>query len=390
MATPSTMSPPAVTSVTYAIPASASPRDTLVTTALTLSSSDTGVTATPALSRACLAYLPAGTSSAARTTLRSVSARSARPLTPLGLPCSTTMASRLLAKFWGVATRSLTLSMLARSAEANTSAGAPCRIWVARAWLPAKLKVTLSPPLAAAYCRPSSVKAPVSDAAANTLSSDGAVAAELPPESPSPPQAASRRAAAASTAASRVRDRSMVPPLSAAGSPAGGRRQLDDDVGRLDGGHGQDSGGELELVGRLPGHQRHHPVGAGLELDLGHDLVFDHAGDDALEPVAGRLGDHLVVLGQVPQAGHELGQGGPVDHPLAALGAGRPQPAGVGPAAHGVDADPQQLGHLADSVARHLPGILPWRAASAARYPVSGGRCGWAYSRVSYGSSRDG
>src|SRR5215213_4224604 len=373
MSTPSTLFPPAVTSVTYTIPASASPRDTLVTTALTLSSCDTGCTLTPAWSRTCLAYLPAGTSAAARTTLRSRLARSARPLTPSGLPFSTTIWSRLLAKLWGVPARPSTLSMLSRSAEANTSAGAPCWIWVARAWLPAKLKMTLSPPLAAAYCRPSSVKAPVRDAAANTLSSDGAVGAEPPSgSSPPPPQAASSRAAAASTAASRIRDRSMVPPLPGVASATGRRRQLDDDVGRLDGGHGQDPGGELELVGRLPGHQRHHPVGAGLELDLGHDLVLDDVGDDALEAVAGRLGDHLLVLGQVPQAGHEPGQGGPVDHPLAALGPGRPQPAGVGPAPHGVDADPQQLGHLADPVAWHLQGILPRRAASAGPEPRFG------------------
>src|SRR5215211_4872086 len=353
MSARSTLSPPAVTSVAYTIPASASPRETLVTTALTLSSCDTGVTPTPAWSRTCLAYLPAGTSSAARTTLRSGLARSARALTPLGLPFSTTMASRLLAKFWGVATRSLTLSMLARSAEANTSAGAPCWIWVARAWLPAKLKVTLSPPLAAAYCRPSSVKAAVRDVAANTLSSDGVSGLELPPASP--PQAASSSAATATRTAGRVRERRMVPPLRLPGSGTGRRGELDDDVGRLDGGHGQDPRSELELVGRLPGHQRHHPVGAGLELDLGHDLVLDHAGDDALEAVAGRLGDHLVMLGQVPQAGHEPGQGGPVDHP----------PAGVGPAPHRVDADPQQLGHLADPVAWHLLGILPRWAASA-------------------------
>src|SRR5215207_9036547 len=372
MSTPSTLSPPAVTSVTYAIPASASPRETLVTTALTLSSCDTGVTPTPAWSRTCLAYLPAGTSSAARTTLRSGLARSARALTPLGLPFSTTMASRLLAKFWEVATRSLTLSMLVMSAEANTSAGAPCWIWVARAWLPAKLKVTLSPPLAAAYWRPSSVKASVRDAAANTVSSDGAVAPESASGS-SPPQAASSRAAAASAAARRVRDRSMVPPLPGVASAAGRRGQLDDDVGRLDGGHGQDPGGELELVGRLPGHQRHHPVGTGLELDLGHDLVLDDVGDDALEPVAGRLGDHLVVLGQVPQPGHEPGQGGPVDQPLAALGPGRAQPAGVGPAAHGVDADPEQLGGLAHSIGWHLPAILTYHVAFA-RYTRSSNR----------------
>src|SRR5215203_3540989 len=324
MSTPSTSSPPAVTSVTYTIPASASPRETLVTTALTLSSCDTGLTLTPALSRTCLAYLPAGTSSAARTTLRSGLARSSRPLTPLGLPFSTTMASRLLAKLWGVPTR---------------------------AWLPAKLKVTLVPPLALLYRSPSLVKAAVSEAAAKTLISFDEPDAEPPPESSSPPpQAASTSAATVSTAARRNRDRSMRPPLARRRFATGRRRQLDHHVGRLDGGDGEHARGELELVGSLPGHQRHHPVGAGLELDLGHDLVLDDPSDDPLEPVAGRLGDHLVTVGQMPVAAHELGQCGPVDHPLPALGPPGAQPTGVGPAADGVGADPEQLGDLAHTI----------------------------------------
>src|SRR5262245_15839867 len=214
MSTPSTLSPPAVTSVTYTIPASASPRDTLLTTALTLSSNDTGLTVTPALPSASAAYLPAGTSGAARTTFRSGLARSSRPPMSLGLPCSTTIWSRLLAKFWGVPTRSLTLSMLVVSAEANTSAGAPCWIWVARAWLPAKFKVTLVPPLAAVYCSPILVKAPVSEAAANTLISFDDP--EEPPDdvlSSLPPQPATTSAATATMTARRVRVRSMRPPL---------------------------------------------------------------------------------------------------------------------------------------------------------------------------------
>src|SRR5215218_4917700 len=289
---------------------------------------------------------------------------------PLGLPCSTTMASRLLAKLWGVPTRSLTLAMLSRSAEANTSAGAPWPIWVARAWLPAKLKVTLVP-WAAVYRRPSSVKAAVSDAAANTLISAG----DCPPEPPEPPppQAASPSAAAASTAARRVRVRSMGASSGWKGSGTGRRRELDHHVGRLDGRDGQHPGGEPELVGRLPGHQRHHPVGARLELHLGHDLVLGDPGDDAREAVAGRPGDHLVMLGQVPQAGHELGQGGTVDHPLAALGPRRAQAAGVRPAADRVHADPEQLGRLADPIGWHLLEILACRAASA-RYPRPQGR----------------
>src|SRR4029453_8433748 len=259
------------------MPASASPRDTLVTTALTLSSSDTGLTVTLAVFRASAAYLPAGTSGAARTTFRSGLARSSRPLTALGLPFSTTIWSRLLAKFWGVPTRSLTLSMLVVAAEANTSAGAPCWIWVARAWLPAKLKVTLVPPLALVYCWPSSLKAAVSDAAANTLIS--LADPEEPPEDALslPPQAASTSAAAATTAGRRGRDQGLGPPPAGRGSTTERcrRRQLDDHVGRLDRGHRQHPGGQPELVGGFPGHQRDHPVGAGLGLDLGHHFVLD-------------------------------------------------------------------------------------------------------------------
>src|SRR5215211_2751167 len=357
------------------MPASASPRDTLVTTALTLSSADTGLTVTPALPSASAAYLPAGTSGAARTTLRSALARSSRPSTPLGLPFSTTIWSWLLAKFWGVPTRSLTLSMLARSAEANTSAGADCWIWVARAWLPAKLKVTLVPPLAAVNCSPILVKAAVSDAAANTLISPGDAAPELPPESSPPPQPASASAATASSAAMRVRVLRMTPPLLRARLAPWRRRQLDHHIGRLDRGHGQHPGSQGQLVGRLPGHQRHHPVGAGLELHLGHDLVLDDPGDDPLEPVTGRLGDHLVPLRQMPVAAHELGQGGPVDHPLAPLGPPGAQPAGVGPAAHGVDADPEQLRRLAHTIGWHLLEILACHAASARYTGPSSCKC---------------
>ena len=67
------------------------------------------------------------------------------------------------------------------------------------------------PPLAAVNCWPISVKAAVSEAAANTLISPG-VAAPEPPDS-SPPQPASASAATASAAARRVRNWRMRPPL---------------------------------------------------------------------------------------------------------------------------------------------------------------------------------
>jgi hypothetical protein len=59
--------------------------------------------------------------------------------------------------------------MFAVAAEANTSAGAPLVISVARPELGPKLDFTVSPGWAASNCFPSSVKVPVSDAAANTV-----------------------------------------------------------------------------------------------------------------------------------------------------------------------------------------------------------------------------
>jgi hypothetical protein len=127
----------------------------------------------------------------------------------MGLPFSTTICSWLLANTLGSPTRSLTLSMLGKSAEANTSAGAPCWIWVASAWLPAKLKVTLVPLLAAVYRSPSWLNAAVSDAAANTLISVG----DSPPgESSLPPQPAATTATTSRTTAKGIRDRTMGPP----------------------------------------------------------------------------------------------------------------------------------------------------------------------------------
>ena len=54
--------------------------------ALTFSSSDFGVTVTPALPNTVAAYLPHGTSGAQVTTIRSGLARSATPVIPFGLP----------------------------------------------------------------------------------------------------------------------------------------------------------------------------------------------------------------------------------------------------------------------------------------------------------------
>src|SRR5256885_15298141 len=97
MSTPATRAPAAFTSVTYTMPASASPLDTLVTTALTLSSRDTGSTLTPAAFRAWAAYAPHGTCSAHRTTLTPGRPRSAIDESLAGLPAGTAIWRR----FWG-------------------------------------------------------------------------------------------------------------------------------------------------------------------------------------------------------------------------------------------------------------------------------------------------
>src|SRR6266536_1824618 len=324
------------------MPASASPSDTFVTTALTLSSSDTGRTLTCRASSACRAYLPAGTSGAASTTLRSGRARSARPLTPLGLPLATTICRRLPANTCGPSTRSLTLPMVLESADANTSAGAPCRIWVASAWLPAKLRVTRTPGWERVKSASSLANAPLSDDAASTLISVPPPAPEPPP----PPHAASSRAS------SRLRA-PVAYPRCMRTPPSGRGRQLHDHAGGLDRRHRQHPRGQVQLVGRLPGHQRDQPVGSGAELDLGGDGVLDHPRDNAGEAVAGRLGGDRLGLWRRRRLGEEAGQLGPVDHPLPPAGAPRGQPSRVRQPADRVRADPQQLGRLPDPIACH-------------------------------------
>src|SRR5437762_2751590 len=79
MATPATRAAADLTSVTYTMPASASPRLTLLSTARTSTSWLTGLAVTPALASASSAYLPAGTVGAASTRTMSGRARSARP-----------------------------------------------------------------------------------------------------------------------------------------------------------------------------------------------------------------------------------------------------------------------------------------------------------------------
>ena len=69
MVTPAALPSLALTSVTYTMPASASPSVTLVTTPPTLVSWLTGLTVTPAFLKMAVATAPHGTSGAQTTTL---------------------------------------------------------------------------------------------------------------------------------------------------------------------------------------------------------------------------------------------------------------------------------------------------------------------------------
>src|SRR5947209_3616511 len=157
------------------------------------------------------------------------------------------------------------------------------------------------------------------EAAANTVSFSFADAAPWPAVA-DPPQAA--RTSAATRAAARALC----------------TRQLYVHVRRFDDRHRGHSGLEVEVIGGVTGDQRDETVRAGLDLDLGRDLVFDDAGDDAGEAVAGRLPDRgfATVLASRLRYGRERLA---VDHALPALGAHRDEAAVVDHPADGIDAD---------------------------------------------------
>src|ERR1700722_13371203 len=139
MATPVVLLPFALTSVTYTMPASASPRLTLVTTPPTFCSWLTGLTVTSAFLKMDVARAPHGTSGAQATTLTDELARLATELIWLGLPASTMISPLLLAKSFGVVDArfwSVTVFMFVGLAEAKTSAGAAWVICVASEELP--------------------------------------------------------------------------------------------------------------------------------------------------------------------------------------------------------------------------------------------------------------
>src|SRR5215471_18537135 len=97
MVTPLTWLPADFTSVTYTMPASASPRLTFVSTDFTSCSWLTGVTVIPALANVVAEYVPHGTPGAHTTTLIAGLARSFTDVMCLGLPDCTAISSLLWA-----------------------------------------------------------------------------------------------------------------------------------------------------------------------------------------------------------------------------------------------------------------------------------------------------
>src|SRR5205807_3842141 len=209
MSTPCTLLPPALTSVTYTTPASASPRLTLLTTALTSVSWLAGFTVCPAFVNACSVYRPHGTEGAQRTTISPGLARSPRLAMPLGLPAPTTISSRFRAKTWAVPTRlaSCSACILGWSAEAKTSPGAPCLTCATRLDDPPKLRSTLTEEWSFSNWPPRSLNAELSEAAASTVTEP----LTAPAGCVVPPQAVAVSATATSNGIGR-----FIPPQPAA------------------------------------------------------------------------------------------------------------------------------------------------------------------------------
>ena len=166
------------------MPASTASSSTLLRTDFTSGSRVTGLTVILALLNTFAAVVPHGTCGWHNATLTDDFARLSTDVTPAGLAVGTATSITLLANVTGLdaSPAVTTCCMFAGAAEANTSAGAPLTIWVARAELAPKLKVTFTPGWAASNCFPSWVKVPRSEDAAKTViepDSDGDAEAEL-------------------------------------------------------------------------------------------------------------------------------------------------------------------------------------------------------------------
>ena len=212
----------------------------------------------------------------------------------------------------------------------------------------------------ASNCSPSSVNVAFSEAAAKTVSGLRC------------------RAGLAPTALVRRRSRRRRPagprPPRRSGEHASHERSLgglDDDGGGLDDGDGDRAELQAELADGFAAHQRHHPEGPALQLDLGHHLVDDDAGDQADEPVARRPPD----LGRVRHRGgladcanlRELVAVDDLAAGCSSVSAGSVPT--LDPAPDGVVADTEERGGLPDPNLRHGPTLAH---ADLARTSVGG------------------
>ena len=240
--------------------------------------------------------------------------------------------------------------MLASSADANTSAGAPPWICVASVPDEPKLNVIVVPGLrlleVGAHLRErlgERRRGRHGDGAGDLRGRrGGGLFAGLPRRRCHRP-ARGRRSPCATS-------QNLIPLLTVAPFSLGSRH-FHDDVGRL---HDRDR----EVAGLEPSSSAASRVisdttrcGPAWMCTTATSPSFSHLGDDAGEPVAGRLQNRRLVARR-RGLGEEAGQVGAVDEPLATL-APRRQPSAVGPAPHGVGAHAEQLGRLADPVGRH-------------------------------------
>ena len=122
---------------------------------------------------------------------------------------------------------------------------------------------------------------------------------------------------------------------------SGRHGHLDPDIGGLDHGVGDHSRLQVQLVDRLAGDERHTRWGPAWISTWAATPVLGHPGHDPAEPIAGRLTPRPVAAPLPAELDGQAGQVRVVDVAPAPRSLRRLHPSGVGPAAHGVGADPQ-------------------------------------------------
>src|SRR6478752_727005 len=282
------------------MPASTSPSETLVRTALTSASWLTGVTVILALANTFVAMPPQGTCAWQTATFTPGFARSFTEAMLAGLAAGTAISPTFLAN--GVEEAAppalMTASMFVWLADAKTSAGWPCVMPVARAEDAPKFGVMVTPGCAASNCFFRVVNVSCSDAAAKTFT---------------------------------------VPVIAA-------------------------------VVDRLAAHEGDDTVRAGLDLDLRHDGVANHPGDQPDEPVPCGLRPDQPERRLVTGGGEGLGERGQLgsrdDVPAPCIRC-RGQPTSVDPPSNGVVAHPEEVGSFSNPERRHRRSIVAGAASSS-------------------------